>query len=249
LMFSSVKSFSGLSTLSRTFKLQNSSNAIVSIRGKKMETVYRPAAKSFPTIEDQDELKNALQPHEIFENLRDPEELTIMNETINIGRHVKITSGGRVFSFSALVVCGNCDGVASLGYGKAMQANEAVEKAIADAQKNFVALYRYQGRTIPYSMVVKNRSVKLMMAANREGSGVKGSYPLRVLAKAMGLDDITFKIYRSHNIHDVLRAVFKAMTDIVPPEDLAKKMGKKFINVAHYWNPKKDTAYHKRVLY
>eukprot|EP01114_Cavostelium_apophysatum_P022289 TRINITY_DN8013_c0_g1_i1.p1 TRINITY_DN8013_c0_g1~~TRINITY_DN8013_c0_g1_i1.p1 ORF type:complete len:260 (+),score=49.92 TRINITY_DN8013_c0_g1_i1:153-932(+) len=221
---------------------------LIQTRGKKMMKPYKEVAKDFATEEDAEELRESVKQHQIFDWLRDPDDFMIVNETINIGRHVKITAGGRVYSFSALVICGNCDGIGALGYGKATTAIEAVEKAVEDAQKNFIAVYRYQGRTIPYSMMVKNRSTKLMMAANKEGSGVKGAYPLRVLAKAIGLDDVTFKIYRSHNIHNVLRAVFKAMTDITPPEDLAKKMGKKFINVAHYWDPRKDREYQRANL-
>jgi len=160
--------------------------------------------------------------------------------TIDLGRHTKVTASGRIFSFSALVIIGNCNGVAGIGYGKGDSIPTAVATAERDAAKNLVTIYRYQERTIPYSIQAKYRASAVSMYATTRGSGVKGMHAVRQLCNAFGLTDISMKVRRSRNKRHVLYAVMRAVVQITPPEILAKQMGKKFIDLNKYWHPSKD---------
>jgi hypothetical protein len=90
----------------------------------------------------------------------------IWRTTVKMGRHTKIIAGGRVFSYSALVVVGTGNGAGGIGYGKALKAPEAVMKATKDAEKNMIPIFRYKGRTIKKDLVAKYVSTKVVCAAH-----------------------------------------------------------------------------------
>lgn len=59
----------------------------------------------------------------------------LKDRLVSIKRVTKVTKGGRTFSFTALVVVGNEDGIVGCGLGKAREVPLAIQKAIDDAKK------------------------------------------------------------------------------------------------------------------
>lgn len=82
--------------------------------------------------------------------------------TIKVGAHAKVVRGGKVFSFSALVLVGNMEGAAGIGYGKALKLQDAIRKANLDAEKNMIPIYRWRGCSIKHDIVSKYVSSKVV---------------------------------------------------------------------------------------
>ena len=63
-------------------------------------------------------------------------DLELKDRLVAINRVTKVTKGGRTFSFSAIVVVGNENGVVGYGLGKASEVTSAIAKGVEDAKKN-----------------------------------------------------------------------------------------------------------------
>ena len=54
---------------------------------------------------------------------------TVDDDVVAINRSAAVVKGGRRFSFSALSVVGNRDGLVGIGYGKGREVPSAIEKS------------------------------------------------------------------------------------------------------------------------
>ena len=81
-------------------------------------------------------------------------DIELKEKVVNISRVTKVTKGGRTFSFSALVVVGDGNGIVGHGLGKAKEVSEAIAKAIDDAKKGLVKVPVYKGQ-IPHEQFAK----------------------------------------------------------------------------------------------
>src|SRR6266699_988705 len=86
-------------------------------------------------------------------------DLELKEKVVSINRVVKTTKGGRAFSFSALVVVGNGEGIVGQGLGKAKEVQEAILKGIDDAKKNLIKVPIMHG-TIPHEQWSKEGAAK-----------------------------------------------------------------------------------------
>lgn len=128
-----------------------------------------------------------------------------------MGRHTKVTAGGRVFSFSALVVLGDKNGTAGFGYGKGLTAVAAVNKATRDAEKFMFSIPITDDRRIMDGFLVKQDGCTVELGVLPPGRGVRGSPLMHHLCEAFGVTDVRIKARGRRNIKNVVRAFFRGM--------------------------------------
>lgn len=150
-------------------------------------------------------------------------ELDLKEKVVSINRVTKTTKGGRTFSFSALVVVGDSNGIVGHGLGKAREVQEAITKGIDDAKKNLVKVPILKG-TIPHEQVSKFGASKVMVKPASHGTGVIAGGAMRAVLESAGVTDVLAKSLGSSNPHNVVKATIKALTDLRDP--IAVAMGR-----------------------
>jgi len=148
-------------------------------------------------------------------------DLELHEKVVAINRVVKTTKGGRAFSFSALVVVGNGNGVVGHGLGKAKEVQEAITKGIDDAKKNLIKVPVMHG-TIPHEQLAKEGAAKVMIRPAAHGTGVIAGGSMRAVLEAAGITDVLSKSLGSANPHNVVKATFTALALLREPIQVAK---------------------------
>lgn len=143
-------------------------------------------------------------------------------KVVAINRVVKTTKGGRTFSFSALVVVGNGNGVVGHGLGKAKEVQEAITKGIEDAKKNLVKVPVRHG-TIPHEQTAKSGAAKVLIKPAAQGTGVIAGGSMRAVLESVGITDVLAKSLGSANPHNVVKATVVALTSLREPIAVAKQ--------------------------
>lgn len=142
--------------------------------------------------------------------LSDQEEKPLEDTVVKVFRCSKVVKGGRRFSFAALVVIGDRAGTVGVGYGKANEVPQAVEKGIKDAKKSLhkIALV---GRTIPHSINGKYRATKIALVPASPGTGVIAGSSARAVLEYAGVQDVLTKIYGSTSAKNVVKATLDGL--------------------------------------
>ena len=148
-------------------------------------------------------------------------DLELKDKVVAINRVVKTTKGGRSFSFSALVVVGNGNGVVGHGLGKAKEVQEAITKGIEDAKKNLIKVPVIHG-TIPHDQWAKEGAAKVLIKPAAHGTGVIAGGSMRAVLESAGVTDVLAKSLGSANPHNVVKATFKALAMLREPLQIAK---------------------------
>ena len=148
-------------------------------------------------------------------------EIELQEKVVSINRVVKTTKGGRTFSFSALVVVGNGNGVVGHGLGKAKEVQEAITKGIEDAKKNLIKVPIMHG-TIPHDQLSKEGAAKVLIKPAAHGTGVIAGGSMRAVLESAGVTDVLAKSLGSANPHNVVKATFKALALLREPVQIAK---------------------------
>ncbi len=148
-------------------------------------------------------------------------ELELKEKVVSINRVVKTTKGGRAFSFSALVVVGNENGVVGHGLGKAKEVQEAITKGIEDAKKNLIKVPIMHG-TIPHEQFSKEGAAKVFLKPAAHGTGVIAGGSMRAVLESAGVTDVLAKSLGSANPHNVVKATVKALSSLREPIQVAK---------------------------
>lgn len=149
-------------------------------------------------------------------------ELELHEKVVAINRVVKTTSGGRTFSFSALVVVGNGNGVVGHGLGKAKEVQEAISKGIDDAKKNLIKVPVMNG-TIPHDQYAKDGAAKVLIRPAAHSTGVIAGGSMRAVLEAAGVTDILSKSLGSANPQNVVKATVVALSKLREPVAVAKQ--------------------------
>jgi small subunit ribosomal protein S5 len=153
-----------------------------------------------------------------------PGEFDLKEKVIHINRVAKVLKGGRRFSFNAIVVVGDGNGVVGLGLGKANEVINAIAKGTEQAKKNITRVSILNG-TIPYPVKSKYGAGYVIMQPASPGTGVIAGGPIRAVCEAAGITDILTKSNGSSNPHNVSKATFNALKNLVSAEAAAKKRG------------------------
>lgn len=148
-------------------------------------------------------------------------DLELKEKVVAINRVTKTTKGGRTFSFSALVVVGNENGVVGHGLGKAKEVQEAITKGIDDAKKNLIKIPVMHG-TIPHDQLAKEGAAKVLIKPAAHGTGVIAGGSMRAVLESAGITDVLAKSLGSANPHNVVKATFKALGLLREPIQIAK---------------------------
>ncbi|MFT3680082.1 MAG: 30S ribosomal protein S5 [Ferruginibacter sp.] len=148
-------------------------------------------------------------------------DLELKEKVVSINRVVKTTKGGRAFSFSALVVVGNGNGIVGQGLGKAKEVQEAITKGIEDAKKNLIKVPVMNG-TIPHDQFTKQGAAKILIKPAAHGTGVIAGGSMRAVLESAGITDVLAKSLGSANPHNVVKATVKALATLREPVAVAK---------------------------
>ena len=151
-------------------------------------------------------------------------DLELKDRLVSIQRVNKVTKGGRTFSFSAIVVVGNENGIVGYGLGKANEVTTAIAKGIEDAKKNLIKVPIHK-HTIPHEQFAKFGGAKVFLKPASSGTGVKAGGAMRAVLESVGIKDVLAKSKGSSNPHNLVKATFEALTQMRDAFTVAQQRG------------------------
>jgi small subunit ribosomal protein S5 len=159
------------------------------------------------------------------------EKTAYLERVVAINRVAKVVKGGRRFSFTALVVVGDGDGMVGVGYGKAKEVPAAIAKGVEEAKKHFFRVPRIQG-TIPHPVQGEEAAGVVLLKPASPGTGVIAGGPVRAVLECAGISDVLSKSLGSSNPINIVHATVRALKDLVRPEEIAARRGLPLEDVA-----------------
>ncbi len=162
---------------------------------------------------------------------RDSEKSQFLERVVTINRVSKVVKGGRRFSFTALVVVGDGNGLVGVGYGKAREVPLAISKGVEEAKKNFFRVPRV-GNTIPHPVQGEAAAGVVLLRPAAAGTGVIAGGPVRAVLECAGIHDVLSKSLGSSNTINIVHATVAALQQLEEPRAVAARRGLDYDQVA-----------------
>ena len=162
---------------------------------------------------------------------RDSEKSQFLERVVTINRVSKVVKGGRRFSFTALVIVGDGNGLVGVGYGKAREVPTAISKGVEEAKKNFFRVPRV-GATIPHPVQGEAAAGVVLLRPAAAGTGVIAGGPVRAVLECAGIHDVLSKSLGSSNTINIVHATVAALKQLEEPRAVAARRGRPFEDVA-----------------
>ena len=140
-------------------------------------------------------------------------EEVLKDRLVAINRVTKVTKGGRTFTFAAIVVEGDGNGVIGYGLGKAGEVTAAIAKGVEAAKKNLVKVPVLKG-TIPHEVEARFGGAQVFMRPAAAGTGLVAGGAMRAVLDSVGVKDILAKSKGSSNPHNLVKATIEGLSQL-----------------------------------
>ena len=160
----------------------------------------------------------------VLNRVKSTNDVELKDRLVAINRVTKVTKGGRTFSFAAIVVVGNGDGIVGWGLGKAGEVTAAIAKGVEAAKKNLVKVSVHKG-TIPHEQLSKFGGAQVLIRPASHGTGVKAGGAMRAVLESVSITDVLAKSKGSSNPHNLVKATIAALCELRSPLDVAQNRG------------------------
>ena len=151
-------------------------------------------------------------------------EMELKDRLVAINRVTKVTKGGRTFTFAAIVVVGNENGIIGWGLGKAGEVTAAIAKGVESAKKNLVRVPVLNG-TVPHEAVAKFGGANVLIMPASTGTGVVAGGAMRAVLDSVGIKDCLAKSKGSSNPHNLVKATIAALSEMRDARTVAANRG------------------------
>ena len=151
--------------------------------------------------------------------------LNLEEKLVHINRVSKVVKGGRRFSFNAIVVVGNGEGVVGHGLGKANEVADAIQKGFDNAKKNLIKVPLTKTGSIHHPIVGKAGAGKVLLRPAAAGTGVIAGGAVKAILDVAGVHNILSKSLGSSNPHNMVKAAYEALSQVTDPVEVAQRRG------------------------
>ena len=114
-----------------------------------------------------------------------------------------------------------------MGKGKAREVPEAIRKATESAKRNMIRVPLREGRTLHHDSDGRFGAGRVVLRAAPPGTGVIAGGPMRAIFETLGVQDIVTKSIGTSNPHNMIKATFAALENLMSPRQVAAKRNKK----------------------
>ena len=161
----------------------------------------------------------------------DREESDLVEKLVGINRVAKVVKGGRRFGFAVLVVVGDAKGRVGVGSGKAREVPEAIRKATDQAKRTMIRVPLREGRTLHHDVHGHFGAGRVVLRAAPTGTGIIAGGPMRAIFEALGVQDVVTKSIGTSNPHNMIKATFDALAQVVSPRAVAARRGRRVSDI------------------
>ncbi len=161
---------------------------------------------------------------ELNNRVKNASDIELKDRLVAINRVTKVTKGGRTFTFSAIVVVGDGNGVIGYGLGKAGEVQAAIAKGVESAKKNLIRVPLSKS-TIPHEQVAKFGGAEVFLKPASHGTGLKAGGAMRAVLESVGVKDVLAKSKGSSNPHNLVKATIAALAEMRDANMVAANRG------------------------